>query len=98
MTQERNADRAYACRYAVLMGIAMVFCGIFLLLSPAIDVAVKCWFNGDPLPGGFATCWKKGWAEEQAIDNVRWALLTFTVLIGGLCLVIVGIVKRPRRR
>ena len=98
MTDERNADQAYASRLVILLGSATIFFGFLLLLIPAIVHAVKCWFSGTPLPGGLVACWKEGWAYGAPGANLRLVLGVPTLWIIGLCLVIVGIVKRPRRR
>ena len=98
MTQERGSDEAYASRFKFLMGIAMILCGFVVLLIPAIVHAGKCWFSGTPLPGGLVACWKEGWAYGSAGANLRLVLGVPTLWIGGLCLVLVGIAKRRRRR
>ena len=98
MTKERGPDQAYASRLVILLGIVTFLLGFLLLLIPAIVQAAKCWYSGSPLPGGLVACWKEGWAYGAPGANLRLVLGAPILWVVGICLVIVGITRRPRRR
>ena len=98
MTDERNADQAYASRLVVLLGIAAILCGFGFLCIPPIMYVAKCWFSGNPLPDGLSAFWREGWANMPGTGTFKLVLAAITLWIIALSLVIVGIVKRPRRR
>ena len=98
MTNERNADEAYASRLVIVLGIAAILCGFAFLFIPPIVHAAKCCFTGDPLPDGLSAFWREGWANMPGTGTFKLVLGAIMLWIIGLSLVLVSIAKRRRRR